>query len=47
MYVYIDAGMIRDDITVRVIEVIERDLLVVYIKGYFNNLKVSLRKSLI
>lgn len=46
VYVYIDAGMIRDDTTVRATEATERDLLVVHTKGYLNNLKVSPRKSL-
>lgn len=46
VYEYIDAGMIRDDTTVRATEATERDLLVVHTKGYLNNLKVSPRKSL-
>lgn len=41
VYLYTDAGMIRDDTTVRALEATERDLLVVHTKGYLNNLKVS------
>lgn len=37
-----DAGMIRDDTTVRAAEATERDLLVVHTKGYLNNLKWSI-----
>ncbi|XP_011419318.3 histone deacetylase 11 isoform X2 [Magallana gigas] len=37
-----DAGMIRDDTTVRATEATERDLLVVHTKGYLNNLKWSI-----